>query len=83
MAVVVLPQQGLSSGLATIKWGEGCSFFGWGSGLGSCSRSWAGGQSDQMVAQFPGVSIHLQEPWAKYVQILLSHEREASNIWTD
>lgn len=47
------------------------------------TRSWAGGQSDQMVAQFPGVSVHLQEPWTNHCQILLTCEEVAANILTD
>lgn len=36
-----------------------------------------------MVAQFPGVSIHLQEHWANYFQILLIHEKETSRLLAD
>ena len=43
------------------------------------TRSWAGGQSDHMAAQFPGVSVHLQARWTDCTPILLIEEKEASH----
>lgn len=35
------------------------------------------------AVQLPGVSVHLQEHWTNCFQILLTHEKEASDLLTD